>query len=309
MVYLQLMLAIVLLALAANRFIAGASSLAKHFRWPPILAGVLLVGFGTSFPELIVSLIAAIKSHPGLSVGNALGSNVANIGLVLGATAIFYPIAIHRKLKRYDMIILVVVSVLVGLLLLNRYLGLVDGLILLLGLIVYLWLMFRRVNKDEVLEELLDHSMKLSAAWIWWLLGLIFIFISSEWLINVASSLAISLGISQWLIGLTVVAIGTSLPELVTTLMSAMRKEHDIALGNVIGSSVFNLLAVLAIPAFLSPVKLPASVVYRDYPIMLGFTLLLWLLMGLSKKLRISRLSGVILFACYVVYLVVLILS
>ena len=306
--FIQLVLAIILLSVSANRFIMGASGLAKHFKWPPLIAGILLVGFGTSFPELVVSLIAALKGHAGLSIGNAIGSNIANIGLVLGITAIFYPIAIHKKIARYDMVILFVVTIAVGLLFLNHYLGLIDGLLLVVMLILYLWLMFRRVDKDESLEELLEHKISLSMSWVWWVLGLMFIFISSEWLIRVATNLALQLGVSTWLIGLTVVALGTSLPELVTTLISAHKKEHGIALGNVIGSSVFNLLAVLALPALLSPTTLPRSLLLHDYPAMVGITLVLWLLLVLARKGRLSRLSGVILLLCYIGYLSVFVL-
>lgn len=303
--WLQLAGAVILMTVAANRFIVASAAIARHYRWPPLVVGVLLVGFGTSFPELVVSLMAALKSHASLSVGNVIGSNVANFALVLGVIGLVAPITIHRSLKGRNMAILFIVTLIVGLLLWIGYLGPWQGVILIALLAFYLFTAFNQSYVAHEVEELLEHKMKRWQAWGLWAIALIVIFLSSNWLVEAAVQIANGFNISAWTIGLTVVAIGTTLPELAVSIISALKGEHDIAFGNVIGSNVFNLLAVLAMPAFFSPSTLPPTLFTRDYPWMLGFTVVVWLMM-LGKKAVISRSKAAILLGAYLVYLIVL---
>ncbi len=313
-VILEFLIGCGLLAWGADRFITASASIAKHFGMPSLLVGMLLVGFGTSFPELIVSTIAAIKGSPGIAIGNAIGSNIANIGLCVGVTALIAPIAIHSKLLKREFPILIVVTLVVGLLFWNNVLSRMDGLILIALLIAHLFWMIRvarskRVIHDAMTEEYkkeIKPTMSLKKTWVWWLVGLVFLFIASELLVSSATTIAHWLKISDFVIGLTIVAIGTSLPELAATVVSAMRGEHDIAIGNVVGSNIFNLLAVLVMPALITPGPLPPHLLTRDFPIMLAFTVALWLfsIFPLHKQ-NVGRVEAFILllgFVGYVVY-------
>lgn len=305
-----------LLAWGADRFIAASTSIAKHFGMPSLLIGMLLVGFGTSFPELVVSAVASFENNTGIAIGNAIGSNIANVGLCAGVTALVAPIAVHSQLVKREFPILVGVSLIVGFLLWNQVLSRWDGFILLVLLAVHIFWMVRiarnkKLEKDAMAQEYereIAPKMSLKKAWIWWALGLVLLFLSSELLVRAASDIARWLHVSDFIIGLTIVAIGTSLPELAATVVSALRNEHDIAIGNVVGSNIFNLLAVLTMPALIRPGPLPANLLSRDYPIMLAFTLALWLLaiLPIHKKI-IGRFEGAILLLGFVGYLTYLV--
>ena len=311
-VILQFLIGIGLLTWGADRFISGSSSLAKHFGMPPLFIGMLLVGFGTSFPELVVSAVAAFAGNPGIAIGNAIGSNIANVGLVIGISALVAPIVIHSKLLAREFPILVAVSLIVGLLLLNGDLSRFDGLVLLILLVIYLLWMIqitrnKKLAKDAMIEEYAQEvlpKMSVKKSWLWWFFGLVFLFVASDLLVSSASAIARYLHISDFIIGLTIVAVGTSLPELAATVLSVVRKENDIAIGNVLGSNIFNLLAVLLMPALITPGRLPAHLLTRDYPIMLGFTVLLWLFAMLPKrKKNIGRFEALLLLLAFVLYL------
>lgn len=315
-VTLEFLIGCGLLAWGADRFICACSSLAKHFGMPTLLIGMLLVGFGTSFPEMVVSTIAAIKGNPGIAIGNAIGSNIANVGLVVGVTALIAPLSIHSRLIKREFPILVVVSLLVWFLISNYMLTRLDGIILLIVLLFYLLWMIRagfnkKIEKDVITEEYkkeLPPEMSLKKAWLWWFVGLFFLFLASDLLVSGASAIARWMHISELVIGLTIVAIGTSLPELAATIVSARRGEHDIAIGNVVGSNIFNLLAVLMMPALITPVPLPTHLLTRDYPIMFGFTLALWLFSIFPiKKLNINRIQAFVLLLAFLSYLIFLI--
>ena len=305
-----------LLAWGADRFISACASIAKHFGMPTILIGMLLVGFGTSFPELVVSAIASFKNNPGIAIGNAVGSNIANVGLVVGVTALVVPLTIHSQLLKREFPILVGVTLLIWLLISNHFLSRLDGIILLVLLLIHLFWMIRtarnkKIEKDAMAKEYeqdLPPEMSLKKAWIWWFVGLVFLFIASDLLVSGASAIARWMHVSELVIGLTIVAIGTSLPELAATFVSARRGEHDIAIGNVVGSNIFNLLAVLTMPALITPGRLPTHLFSRDYPIMIGFTLALWLFSAFPvKKLSINRIEAFILLMGFVGYLVYLV--
>ncbi len=305
-----------LLAWSADRFITASISIARNFNMSPLAIGMVLVGFGTSFPELIVSALASWQGNSGLAIGNAVGSNIANIGLVLGVAVLIVPISLHSRILKREFPILIIVSLLIGGLMLNHYLSRIDGLILLLVLAAHLYWMIiiapkrRRGVADPMAREYqseMPPKMKFKKALIWWLIGLVILFVASELMVGSAMMIAKQLHISDLVIGLTIVAIGTSLPELAATVVSVLRQENDIAVGNIVGSNIFNILAVMAMPALLSPGRLPPHLLTRDYPLMLLFTFVFCLLPFIPpNKGRIGRSSGVVLLLGFVAYLVYL---
>lgn len=315
-IVLEFLVGIGLLVWAADRFIIASGSIARNLGISPLVIGMVLVGFGTSFPELVVSAIAAWNGNASLAIGNAIGSNIANIGLVVGVTVLFVPISIHSRILKREFPILIFVSLIIGALMLNNFLSRMDGLILLLALGIQLyWTIFiapkrHRGAKDAMVREYeseLPPKMKLKKAIVWWLIGLVLLFVASELVVSSATTMAKLLHMSNLVIGLTIVAIGTSLPELAATLVSALRRENDIAIGNIVGSNIFNMLAVMAMPALLAPGRLPPHVLTRDYPLMLLFTFIFWLIpFTPPHKGRITRSSGFVLLFGFIAYLVYL---
>ena len=296
-----------LLIWSADRFVDGASATAGHLGMSPMLIGLTVVAFGTSAPEMLVSTMAALDGAPGLAIGNAIGSNIANIALVLGATALVSPIPIKGNLVRAELPILTLATVGAGILLLDYYLDAVDSVWLLLGLVVCLYL-FNRYQQDHPKDKVAPlANMSLKTGIIWLVVGLIALALGSRILVGGAVYIATSLGVSEMIIGLTIIAIGTSLPELAASIMSARKGQHGIALGNIIGSNIFNLLGVMAIPALISPVIIEANALWRDYGLMLLLTLFL---LALGFKARhggaISRIVGSLLLLTYVMYMLLL---
>jgi len=273
-----------LLAWSADRFIKGSVAIAKHYNVSSLVVGMVLIGFGTSCPEFIVSFFAAMKGSSGLAIGNVLGSNIANIALVGGVAALFAPLVIHSRVLFREFPFLIGVTLLVGLIFYGGMLGRIDGVILLLMFFVYLWWMFRMARQgkeahDPLIEEM-EHevppgTMSLRRATLWFVIGLVVLLGSAELIVDSAARISALLGLSDLIIGLTIVAIGTSLPELAATVMSCLRKEYDLAIGNVVGSCLFNLLAVLSVPALLDPGEINQAIMRRDYPVLLIITLLL----------------------------------
>ncbi|MDF1760011.1 MAG: calcium/sodium antiporter [Coxiellaceae bacterium] len=301
----------ILLGVGANRFVTASVKIATVIGMSPLVAGVVLVGFGGSFPEIIVSIIASLKGQTQLAIGNAIGSNIVNVGLVLGFSAILMPMHVHRHCFKRDYPLLVGVMIVSAILIMNDYLSRLDGVILLLLLLIYLIYMTvfvaKRYPEDIEVEGEVPSKEKPSIGWniFWWLVGLGLLFLSSELLVSGASSIAAHFGISELTIGLTIVAIGTSLPEFATTAYSAIKKHHEIAMGNVLGSNIFNLLAVMAMPALIAPGKISMQLLTRDFPVMAGIALLSWILAWLPPKKRLlSRIDGLILFAVYILYIV-----
>ncbi|WP_423062881.1 calcium/sodium antiporter [Candidiatus Paracoxiella cheracis] len=238
-IIVQIVVGVVLLALGADRFIAASAALARNFKLPTLLVGILLVGFGTSFPELVVSAIAAFHNKSQIAIGNVIGSNIANIGLVLGLATLILPINVHSRLIKREFPILIIISILAGVLLWNGYLSRFDGIILLVILALHIYWVSVSIPKsgDILFEEVKEHEaekpvkMKTSIAIVWWVIGLGLLFLSSDLLVNGAVGAAKLIGISDLVIGLTIVTIGTSLPEFAATITSALKKEHDIAIG------------------------------------------------------------------------------
>jgi len=299
-----------ILVWGADRFVLGAASLARSLGVPPLLIGLTVVGFGTSTPEILVSTMAALEGSPGIAIGNALGSNIANIALILGVTALFSPLTVQSDMLRREYPILLAVSAGAFVLLADGHLGRIDGLILLAGLVLSMLLLvsigLRRRDHDPLAEEMeaeIPYGLTALAASGWFLVGLIALIISSRLLVWGAIEVAVTLGISDLVIGLTIVAVGTSLPELAAAVMSAVKNEHDLAIGNVVGSNIWNLLAVLGIPGLLAPGVIPPEVVNRDMLVMLALTLALFV-MGRSKHTHgtINRLEGGLLLSCFIAY-------
>lgn len=302
----------IVLTIGADRFLQASIAIARRWGIPSILVGVLLVGFGTSFSEIIVAIVASVHQKGTMAIGNVLGSNVANIGMVAGIAALIRPLAVRSRIVKRELPILVAATLFVGILLWHTHLGMLDGILLLAALCLHVIAMICWSGRDKkiaaesvsiVKNEKLGMSYK--AALFFWPLGLVFLYISSELIVSGATQIALRLHMSELLIGLTVVAIGTSLPELATIILSSMRNEHDIAIGSVVGSNIFNLLAVLAMPALIHPSKLPKTLMHVDYPLLLGFTFLFYIFVLCPFKASkiISRIEGGILLAAYVGYL------
>lgn len=297
-----------------ERFVTGASAIARNLGVAPLLIGLTIVGFGTSAPELFVSAIASFKGNHDIAIGNVFGSNIVNIGLVIGITALIRPLEVHSSTLRREYPLLFMIMLLVALLFTNGFLGRLDGVILLLTAIATTaWLIYvgKQQSTSEPLaieysEEIPKH-MKQWVAITWFLIGGVCLLGGSDILVHGAIILAKLLGISDMVIGLTIVAIGTSLPELVASIFSVLKNEPDIAVGNVLGSNIFNFTAVLAMPALISPNHYSTMIIFRDFSSVLILTLLMYIMSyGHKAPQRISRLSGFILICCYMVYLLTL---
>jgi len=280
------------------------------------------VGFGTSAPEMLVSGIAAATGAGGISVGNAIGSNITNAGLVIGAAALAAPLAVHSKIIRRELPLLLLIMILSFALVYNGELSRVDGAILLSGFVLLLaWMAAQGIrdhrngaDAEDALEREFRQeqppAMSTSRALAWLLIGLLVLLGSARVVVWGGVAIAQFFGVDDLVIGLTVVAIGTSLPELAASVVSARKGEHDIAIGNVIGSNMFNLLGVLALPGIIAPGPLPQEIITRDYPVMFGLTVLLLVLArGFRERSRVTRPDGVLLVACYVVYVAWLVIS
>lgn len=300
---------LVLLIAAADRFIAGASTVARQLGAPPLLIGLTIVGLGTSAPEMLVSAMAALNGNPNLGVGNAIGSNVTNIALILGVTALIVPLSASSSILRRELPLLLATSLIVFWLCLDGELSRLDGGLLISGAGLFLcylgWLAKRGVDDPITAEftEELNTGMTPRAAWSWLLLGLLLLPLSANIMVWGAANVASAMGISELVIGLTVVAIGTSLPELAASLSAALKGEHDIAIGNVLGSNMFNLLVVLCMPGLIAPGALDPDAISRDLPVMLGLTAALiaicWPWRGME---RISRGEAALLLMAFVGY-------
>jgi cation:H+ antiporter len=305
-----------LLVWGADRFVYGAAATARNLGVSTLVIGLTIVGFGTSAPELLVSAMAALNHNSGLAVGNAIGSNITNVGLVIGVTAIISPLVVNSSTLRREFPLLFVVMLLTLALLLDHRLSRIDGVILLSGLVVLVIWMVRLGMTSERPEPMTKEfeqeipKIKLGVALLWTAIGLGVLLISSRILVYGAVNIAHMLGVSDLIIGLTIVAIGTSLPELAASVMSALKNEPDIALGNVIGSNMFNLLGVLGLPGVISPLDIAPEVLTRDYSFMIGLTIAMFFFAyGFKKPGQINRLEGGILLGIYVAYMVVLYFS
>lgn len=303
-----------LLVWSADKFVEGSATTASHFGMPPLLIGMVVVGFGTSAPEMAVSALAASQGNPGLALGNAYGSNITNIALILGITALLAPIAVHSQVMRKELPILILVTAFAGWQLWDGELSRLDAV----GLIVVFvalfgWSIYQGIKQpgdamaNGMTNESKAHAMPLRRAILRLVIGLLLLIVSSRILVWGAVDLATAFGISDLVIGLTIVAIGTSLPELASSIIAARKGEHDLALGNILGSNLFNTLAVVSIAGLIAPISVAPEVLSRDFPVMAALTLVLFAMCyGFRGPGRINRLEAsalLLVFVAYTVYL------
>jgi len=308
---LALIVGLVLLVWSAGRFVEGAASTARYFGMPPLLIGMVIVGFGTSAPEMVVSALAGIEGSPGIALGNAYGSNIANIALILGVTALISPIMVHSTVLRKELPILTLLTVLSIALIADLDLSRLDALVLLLvfgGLMA--WTIYQGLKQkddslaNEIETETAEKAMPLKRAVFWLVVGLLLLIASSRILVWGAVEIAQIFGVSDMIIGLTIIAVGTSLPELASSVIAARKGEHDIALGNVLGSNLFNTLAVVGIASSIHPFAVEPETLSRDMVVMGALTISLFLIgYGFrGRRGRINRIEGAILLSTYVGY-------
>lgn len=301
-----------LLVWGAERFVHGAAAIAKNLGVSSLIIGLTVVGIGTSAPEILISIVASSQGNPALAVGNALGSNITNIALVLGITAIVMPLTVKSETLQREYPIMFIIMLVALMLVMDNHLGQMDGLILISGLFIMLYWMIQqgRKQKRDPMEKEFDQEIpKISnqKAFLWFAIGLVLLIISSRGLVWGSVNIAKAAGISDLVIGLTIVAIGTSLPELAASIMSALKKEHDIAIGNIIGSSMFNLLVVFSIPGLMSPHVIDSSILERDFPFMIGLSIALFIMAyGFKGQGRVNRFEGSLLLGGYFAYMTVL---
>ena len=310
-----ILLGLVFLVWSADKFVIGAAATARHLGMSPLLVGLTIVSIGTSAPEMFVSAMASLDGAGNLAIGNAIGSNIANNALVLGITALVAPIPLQRGLLKKELPLLMLISLLAGVVLMDLTLDLIDALILIAALIFALYLMFQQssdsgepvMDSDEA-EEI--ENTPTAKAVFWLVAGLLILMASSKALVWGATGIASAMGVSDLIIGLTIVAIGTSLPELAASVTSALKGHHDIAIGNVIGSNIFNLLAVMPIPGILAVTAVDSMALYRDYAVMMGLTVALILLFIINYRTGIlGRISGTLLTTSYAAYMFILFMA
>ena len=301
-----------LLVWSADRFTDGAAAIARNFGISPLIVGLTIVAMGSSAPEIGVSLNAALNGTPGLAIGNAIGSNIANVGMVLGIAALVVPLKVQSNMLKREIPVLFFAMLLAFVLMLDKELSRIDGLTLLLGLFLYItWLTTAAIRgrnkKDLMLQELIDELPEQMPNWkatFWVVIGLVLLQISSKLLVAGAVEIARQFGVSDFLIGVTIVAVGTSLPELAASITGVLKGEHELAIGNVIGSNIFNLLAVLGVPAVVTVVTVSYEILLIDYSFMFGLIVavcfMAWGRKG--KPGEISRLEGAVLLSLFIGY-------
>jgi len=308
--YFAIIIGLGLLTFGADRFVEGAAATASNWGIPPLLVGLTVVGFATSAPEMLVGSVASLQGNPSIAVGNAIGSNIANIGLVVGVTALILPLQVHSRVLLREFPIMFGCMLFALLLCWDGDLSVSDGIALLIALVVMFatttWLGMTDKARDSLGREMEHHlaaGMSTLRAFTWLAVGLGMLLLGSNALVDGAVTVATHFGVSDLVIGLTIVAIGTSLPELAASVASALKGEPDIALGNVIGSNMFNILGVLAVPALLHPSPLEPAVMSRDFPVMIGLSVVLFgVASGWRRGRRITRLEGAGLLLAFVAY-------
>jgi cation:H+ antiporter len=310
---IAIILGFLVLAWGADRLVVGAVGTARHLGMSPLFMGLTVVGLGTSAPEMIVSAIAAWNGNPGLAVGNALGSNITNSALVLGAAALVAPLQVGQFALRREFPVLLAIMALALVLILDGTLGRWDGALLVLGVIPLLWWMVRIGRDDgtgipaaaETIAEVPVLSLKAAVAWL--LVGIVILLVSSRIVVWGAVEFTMIFGVDDTVVGLSVVALGTSLPELGASIAGALKNEHEIAVGNVLGSNMFNLLVVLGLPGLIAPGPVHAAVLTRDFPVMVGVTVAVMAVAALRRgPPMVTRGPGAFLVLGFVAYMLLL---
>lgn len=309
--FLSIAVGLTLLVWSADRFVEGSAATAHHFGMSPLLIGMVVVGFGTSVPEMVVSALSALQGNPGLALGNAYGSNITNLSLILGLSALISPIAVHSQVLRKELPILSFVTALAAWQLRDAIISRAEALVLLVVFSMLMaWTIWQGLHKpsdslgNEIEQEVTQKTMPIKLALFRLATGLVVLMVSSRILVWGAVILAKKLGISDLVIGLTIVAVGTSLPELASSLIAARKGEHDLAFGNVLGSNLFNTLAVVGIAGTIHPMTVGPEVFSRDISVMAGLTISLFVIgYGFRGPGRVNRVEGGALLACYVGYI------
>jgi len=298
-----------LLAFGGDRFVLGSEAIAKNLKLPPIVIGLTIAGFATSAPEMLISAVASAGGNPSLALGNAVGSNIANIGLVLGVAALIQPLTLHSAATRQQLLALFLVTILAMPLFFDGSLSRNDGYILLASLLpltallVVLSLRSKQPNSTTAIATSSSVDMGTPKAVMWLIIGLTLMLFGADQVVTSAEFFAREIGISDLVIGLTIVAVGTSLPELAVAIAGVLKRRYDLVIGNIIGSNIFNLLAVIGIAGAIEPHKLDGRILELDYPVMAGFTLVLFMLAyNQRKKQVIGRLVGGIFLSAFFVY-------
>ncbi|MDE9481608.1 calcium/sodium antiporter [Xenorhabdus bovienii] len=308
---------LILLVYGSDRLVYGAAVFARSLKIPPYIVGLTIMGIGTSLPELMVSITAAQDGLPNIAVGNAIGSNITNLLLITGAASLIRPITVKSDILRRELPLMLLITAFVGYILADSYLSRLDGIVLLLTALFFIALMIKMttVSQDDGLDSYMqerDAELPVEGnkgiALLWVVLGLIILPISIRMVIDNAAVVARIYGISELIIGLTILAVGTSLPELATSIAAAIKGENDMAMGNIIGSNVFNITLVLGIPGILSPSVISPQAFSRDFWVMMAASVL-FTIFCLGRKHRLNRLNGILLLGCFIAYFVVLFVS
>ena len=306
--YFFLFLGLAILLGGGKLLVDGASSLAVKLGLSTGVIGLTVVAFGTSTPELLVSVYAALNGNADISIGNVLGSNIANLALVLGITGLIYPILISRTHLRFDYLVMILTSGLLFIFALNLEISFWEGLLLFTGFLGFNLFLFKDANGEkpidnEGLDGIKEYSWPISITLL--LLGILGLYFGSELLVTNAVNISRTFGISERIIGITIIAIGTSLPELIASIFAALKRRTDLAIGNLLGSNIMNVLSIIGITALIKPIAISELFIRTDFIWMLGISLLLFPLM--KTRMRISKVEGIILLLCYVAYLYFLI--
>ncbi|KLU15887.1 MULTISPECIES: calcium/sodium antiporter [Xenorhabdus] len=308
---------LILLVYGSDRLVYGAAVFARIMKIPPFIVGLVIMGIGTSLPELMVSVTAILDGQPDMAIGNAIGSNITNLLLITGAAALIRPIGVKSEILRQEVPLMLAITAFAGYLLSNGYLSRLDGILLVFSALFFISLMikmtaFSQHNRADSYTQERNAELPLEGnkaiALLWVVLGLIILPISTRMVIDNATVIARIYGVSELVIGLTMLAVGTSLPELATTIAAAIKGENDMAMGNIVGSNVFNTTLVLGIPAILSPSAFSPQAFSRDFWVMMAASIL-FTVFCLGRKHRLNRLNGILLLGCFIAYFVVLFVS
>ncbi|MDN3653519.1 calcium/sodium antiporter [Thalassotalea ponticola] len=309
-----LIISLFALIYSADKFVYGAAAIARNFGIAPMIIGLTIVAMGSSAPEMMVAATAALQGSPDTAIGNALGSNITNIALVLGLTALCKPLIVSSMTLKRELPILLSVTFIASVMLYNLHFSWFEGMVLMAGFIVFiaslLMVSIKQAGQNLAVDPMIAEAeqdipdnVNTGVAIAWLIFGLVLLPLSANYLVDSATVIAKALGMSDLVIGLTIIAIGTSLPELAASIMSIIKKEDDLALGNIIGSNIFNILAVLSLPGIIAPGSVDSDVASRDVPYMMALTILLLLLcFSRQGQFRITRVKGGVLLTTFIVY-------
>lgn len=305
---ISMVISLIVLIYSADKFVEGAANIATYFNVPNILVGVVIIGFGTSMPEMLVSALSALNGNPSIALGNAYGSNIANIGLILGLSVLLTPIILKAQVILREIPILIFTLLITFYFLSDLSLSRTEAVLLLIVFIIAMGYSIIKAKKNHELDDDLDiNQLSIKASIMWTIIGLVLLLVSSKFLVSAAVDIARFWGISDLVIGLTVVAVGTSLPELASSLAAIKQGKHDIVIGNIMGSNLFNTLVVVGITGVITPIAVEHNIISRDIPFMFIFTaILIPLAIGkiffMKRIFKLSRVSGAILLIAYTFY-------